>query len=353
MTLSERQEAILDGSAENVTSKELKSFMRNAHLYGLTDVVSKLREQYWRIMDDPLSRLCQKLNISPSDHTIVCGRENGLNISCYGVQCFWVDGYPDYVYELLFTDNSSTCATVKSVTRAEKFLKKAGNNEALCLLYVKCAETFAERARMQQKREQNILERNGLPADTEYSTISWDYIDGLTFPQWKLLNVPGYRLLKEFSYFKMIEHFTQEGDLDMVKDIESRYEQMMHDREQNILEKNGLPADTEYAAISWASIDGLTFSQWKMLNMLEYSLSSKTSYSKMINHFVEKGDAAKADIIKNKYKEYIKRITPPPVFPTMSEEEALQLYQYIFSYEFRQQLIESNKKEGQKHEIHP
>ena len=34
MTLSDRQKAILDGSAENVTSEELKSFMRNAHLYG-------------------------------------------------------------------------------------------------------------------------------------------------------------------------------------------------------------------------------------------------------------------------------------------------------------------------------
>ncbi|MBQ0037275.1 MAG: hypothetical protein KBS74_01235 [Clostridiales bacterium] len=345
MTLSDRQKAILDGSAENVTSEELKSFMRNARLYGLTDVVSKLYEQYWRIMDDPLSRLCRKLNISPSDHAIVNGSETGLCISRCSCKSFWVDGYPDYVYELLFTDNSPACATIKSITKAEKFLKKAGNNDALCLLYVKCAETFAERARTQQKREQNMLERNGLPADTEYSTISWDHIDGLTFPQWKLLNVPGYRLLKEFSYFKMIEHFTQEGNLDMVKDIESRYEQMMHDRGQNILEKNGLPADTEYATISWDGIDGLTFMQWKMLNDPEYSLSSKPSYSQMIKRFAQKGDVAKADIIKNKYEEYLKRITPPPEFPILPEEDALQLYEYILSPEFRQRLIEDNKKE--------
>lgn len=56
MTLSDRQKAILDGSAENVTSEELKSFMRNARLYGLTNVVSKLREQYGELFN--ASRSC-------------------------------------------------------------------------------------------------------------------------------------------------------------------------------------------------------------------------------------------------------------------------------------------------------
>ena len=262
MVFKDRWKEMLNGTAEGVTCEEVKSFMREARLHRWYEVVQKLYERYWLILDDKFSRLCQRLNISPAEHNVRNGNEHGLYLtSC---PCFFVDGFPDYVYELLFTDNSPACATVHSVSKAENFLREKGNDAALLLLYVKCADVFAEREQIQQGREQNILVKMGLPTDTKYTSISWDGIDGLTFPQWKMLHLP------------------------------------------------------------------------------EFSLTTKSAYSGMINLFRRKGDLKKVDIIKNKYEAYLKRTTPSPEFPIMELEEASRLFDFVLSPEYQQYLIDRN-----------
>ena len=265
--VSDRRKAILRGTAENVTCEELRKFLREAQIYCLDNVAEAIRNRYWKILDDPVSRLCQLLNIAPEEHKIGRGNESG---QCMDYYLFFVDGFPDYIYELLFSDQSPACATVHTITRAEKYLKKVGNDEALLLLRVKCADVFAERDRLQQAREKNILAKNGLPEDVKYDSVTWGGIDGLSFQQWKILNLP------------------------------------------------------------------------------EYSLATKAAYSSMKNRFMREGDYEKVDFITTKYQDFLKRTTPPPEFPIMEQDEAYGLFEYILSPEYRQHLIEQNKEELKK-----
>lgn len=268
----ERKKAVIAGTAENITCQEVKSYMRDAKFCGQKDVVNKLYANYWRILDDSFSRLCQRLNISPAEHTVRNGSEHGKSLSA-ACQSFFVDGFPDYVYELLFSDNSPACATINLINRAEKYLKKINNTEALLLLYAKCEPVFEERSRIRQNMEANKLVKCGCPADAEYGAIS----------------------------------------------------------------------------LHLNSIDGLSFPQWKMLNLPEYT-PSKTTFINMINFFEKRGDAEKADFIREKYAAYLKRITPEPLFPTLDLDKALMDFDFLMSPEYRQYLIDCNKREEEKHE---
>jgi len=225
MIISERRKEILKGTADNVTTEELKKFLREARIYCMCEIETTLRSRYWRILDDPQSRLCQKLNISPSEHTIVRRSETGLLLSA-NINCFFIDDYPDYVYELLFTENSPECATIHTVTRAEKFLKRTGNDDALLLLYVKCEKVCNQIEQNIQDRWRRLLIRNGIPADTEYETLTRTRIDGLTFPQWRMFNDPDYNPSKS-TFVLMKQYFEKRGKPEKAAFIQSRYEECL------------------------------------------------------------------------------------------------------------------------------
>lgn len=177
-------------------------------------------------------------------------------------------------------------------------------------------------------RRKQLRIRCGLSIDEEYrvtmsSTKLGHYVvDGYSEELWMMLNKLDYipdirRLLPAISYLNA------EGKNKETEFLKTKYKDMLEERGRRILRANGLPEDTPFNEIDKETIDGLTFFEWKLINLPEFT-ATKTHIRNTIRRFEKYGDHDKAIALYNKYADFLEDAEPEP---ELSIEEAMDVFQ--------------------------
>lgn len=127
--LPDRQLAIFEGTAENVTEQEVSNLIRCLQRRDMTSDVDALRITYHNILQHTKRyEICERFNISPAEHMIIR----------YNWQ-YYIDGYPEKVFEFLFVRDSDNYHYSHSNSikfrNVERYLMQNNMEAELLLLY--------------------------------------------------------------------------------------------------------------------------------------------------------------------------------------------------------------------------
>lgn len=183
-----------------------------------------------------------------------------------------------------------------------------------------------------EDREKQIMDKYGLSYDTHtvsnlasgrrypgiyssYKASNVFFINGYTETEWRMLTdedyIPTYTALSRF-----INICRKYNDQETLDTLLPKYHNMIFEYERARLIHNGIDPNVKRDTVRWNSIDGMSYSRWKLLHDDNY-FPSRGILISTIKQMRGEGYAEDAERIEQKYLTYLY----PNFYDTVSKEE--------------------------------
>ena len=183
-----------------------------------------------------------------------------------------------------------------------------------------------------EDREKRIMDKYGLSYDTHtvsnlasdrrypgiyssYKSSNFYFINGYTETEWRMLTdedyIPTYTALSRF--IDICRKYNDQETLDVLL---PKYHNMIFEHEGALLIHNGVDPNVKRDTVRWNSIDGMSYSRWKLLHDDNY-FPNRSILISTIKQMRDEGYAEDAERIEQKYLTYLY----PSFYDTVSKEE--------------------------------
>lgn len=229
--LNDKQKRMVeDDTFFDVTPEDVKGLLnRMTHMKKPRTEIIRMRIKYDAWIDDCEKRHMVELGLDYRQHVITtcaasvkhsAGQHNSL--AC--TSRFIIDGYTINQWKMLTDENY--VPPQRSLTCFLTYCKENNDAGALETLMLKYHDLIAQ-------RDKKILEKQGIPLDSKYDTLTHYRIDGMTFYRWKLLNDDEFKPSKRGVLISTIQKLRDEGYVEDAELIEQKYLKFLYPQEED------------------------------------------------------------------------------------------------------------------------